>query len=146
MIETFKAVARKTSTGLEVETNSRGFKIIFDEPPQLGGSNQGMNPVEGLLCTLGACESIVVAAFAKSQNFSYEEFYVELEGDLDPDGFKGLADVPKGLQTIRFKMHFKTDESQERCEEFARFVESKCPIFETLSLGTKLECVGVVRD
>lgn len=146
MIETFKTRVKKTSHGLQVEADSRGFKIIFDEPESLGGSNTGMNPVEGLLCTLGACESIVVAAFAKAKNFSYEEFYVEVEGDLDPDGFKGLADVPKGLQVIRFKMHFKTDETQARCEEFARFVEAQCPIFETLSKGTKLECIGVVKD
>lgn len=64
------------------------------------------------------------SAFAEAQNFKYEEFHVELEGDLDPDGFLGRADVKKGLQEIRFTMHFKTEESQESCERFADFVQS----------------------
>ncbi len=145
MLETFKATARKLPNGLAVETKARGFKIIFDEPPALGGEDQGMNPVEGLLCTLGACEAIVAAAFAKYKGFHYEDFYVELEGDLDLDGFKGVPGVPKGYQEVRFKMHFKTEESQARCEEFAQFIESTCPIFSTLKEGTKLVCTGVER-
>lgn len=146
MLETFKATVKKKSNGLEVEAGSRGFSITFDEPSELGGTNKGMNPVEGILCALGACEGVIAALFAKHYNFTYEEFYVELEGDLDFDGLKGVPDVPKGLQAIRFTMHFKTDESQERCEEFARLIESKCPVFDTLANGTKLECVGVIKD
>ncbi len=54
MLETFKATARKTANGLQVEANARGFKITLDEPEELGGTNTGMNPVEAVLCALGA--------------------------------------------------------------------------------------------
>jgi uncharacterized OsmC-like protein len=82
MLTTFKATATKLPEGLQVEAQSRGFKILMDEPQDLGGTDKGMNPVEALLCALGACQSIVAAAFADAYNFSYEELYVELEGDL----------------------------------------------------------------
>ncbi|MBE6829194.1 MAG: OsmC family peroxiredoxin, partial [Ruminococcaceae bacterium] len=55
MLTTFKAVAKKSPEGLKVETNARGFKIVLDEPEDLGGTNTGMNPVEAILCSLGAC-------------------------------------------------------------------------------------------
>ena len=44
---TFKAVFCKGKEGLVAESESRGFKIIMDEPESLGGIDKGMNPVEG---------------------------------------------------------------------------------------------------
>ena len=146
MLTTFKATAKKLPEGLQVATESRGFKIMMDEPKDLGGTDVAMNPVEAPLCALGACQSIVVAAFARAKRFEYEEFHVELEGDLDPDGFMGKADVRNGFQEIRFTMHFKTNESQEKAEAFADFVERTCPVGDCLSNGVKLVRAGVVRD
>lgn len=145
MLTTFKATAKKLPGGLQVETNSRGFKILMDEPEDLGGTNEGMNPVEALLCALGACQSIVASAFAEAHDFSFDEFHVELEGDLDPDGFMGLADVRSGFQEIRFVMHFKTNESQEKAEAFAEFIEKTCPVGDCISNGVKIVKAGVVR-
>nr|WP_223814532.1 OsmC family protein [Thermoanaerobacterium thermosaccharolyticum] len=58
-IETFKAVSRKLPEGLAVESEVRGFKMLLDEPKEMGGTNKGMNPVEALLCALGSCQTIV---------------------------------------------------------------------------------------
>lgn len=146
MLTTFKASAKKLPEGLQVETESRGFKIVMDEPEELGGTNAAMNPVEALLCALGACQTIVASAFAQAKGFKFEEYHVELEGDLDPDGFMGLADVRPGFQEIRFTMHFKTDESQEKAEEFAEFIEKTCPVGDCIGNGVKLVKSGVVRD
>ncbi|MFB1050979.1 OsmC family protein [Paraliobacillus sp. JSM ZJ581] len=145
MLTTYKAVTKKLPEGLQVECNSRGFKIIADEPEDLGGTDKAMNPVEMVLCALGACQSIVASAFAEAHDFSFEAFHVELEGDLDPDGFMGLADVRPGFQEIRFSMHFKTNESQEKAESFAEFIEKVCPVGDCLANGVKLVQSGVVR-
>ncbi|OMD59748.1 OsmC family protein [Paenibacillus odorifer] len=144
MLTTFKATAKKLPNGMQVETNSRGFKIIMDEPEDLGGTDVGLNPVEALLCAFGACQAIVASAFADANDFSFEEFYVELEGDLDPDGFMGLADVRNGFQEIRFVMHFKTNESQEKADAFTDFIEKTCPVGDCLANGVKLVKAGVV--
>ena len=146
MITTFQAITKKTETGLQVDCESGGFKLIIDEPEASGGTNTGMTPLHAQLCALGACQSIVAAAFAQANNFTFEEFYAELEGDIDLDGFMGIADVPKGFQEIRFAYHFKTDEPQEKCDEFAKFIQATCPIGETLQNGVKLVCTGAIKD
>lgn len=146
MLTTFKATATKLPNGLQVDTNSRGFKILMDEPEDLGGTNAAMNPVEALLCALGACQTIVASAFASAHDVVFEEFHVELEGDLDPDGFMGLSDVRKGFQEIRFVMHFKTQEPQEKIEKFAQFIEETCPVGDCLANGVKLVLSGVKID
>ena len=147
MKTTFKATAKKLPGGLQVQTDAREFSIIMDEPEDLGGSNAAMNPVEALLCSLGACQTICVYAFAARKRFTFEEFHVELEGDLDPDGFLGKnKDVRNGFSEIRFTMHFKTDEPREKVEAFSEFIESVCPVGDCLQNGVKLVKAGVVID
>ncbi len=146
MLTTFKATAKKLPDGMQVETESRNFKILMDEPRDLGGTDVSLNPVEAVLCALGACQSIVAAAFAKAQGFHFDEFWVELEGDLDPDGFMGKADVRNGFQEIRFTMHFKTDEPLQKAEAFADFIERTCPVGDCLQNGVKLVRSGVVCE
>lgn len=146
MLTTYKASAKMLKNGMQVESEARGFKIIMDEPPSLGGTDEAMSPVEALLCALGGCQTIVAKAFAQAKGFTFEELHIELEGDLDPDGFMGLADVRNGFSEIRFKMHFKTDESQEKAEAFAAFIERTCPVGDCLENGVKLVLAGVVRE
>ncbi|HPF42368.1 MAG TPA: OsmC family protein [Bacillota bacterium] len=146
MITTFKASVKKTEKGLQTEGTARGFKIILDEPAGLGGSDTGMNPVEALLVALGGCQAICAAAFAKANGVKFEEFHTELEGDIDLDGFMGKSDVRPGFQEIRFTMHFKTDEPQEKIDKFVKFIEKTCPVGDTIGIGTKLVCAGGVID
>jgi len=146
MLHTYKATAKLLPDGLQVETEARGFKILIDEPETLGGTNVGMSPVEAVICALGACQAIVARAFASSQNFTFEEYYIQIEGDLDTDGFMGLADVRNGFQEIRYTTHFKTNESQEKAEAFAKFIAGRCPVGDTLENGVKVVSAGVVID
>ena len=147
MKETFKAVAKKTATGMQIETKARSFSILLDEPAEIGGTDTGMSPAEALLCTLGACQTVCANVFAKSQGIDLKGFHVELEGDLDADGFMGKdANIRNGYSEIRFKMHFDTDASQEKVEQFADFIESRCPIGDNLKNGVALVRVGVVID
>ena len=45
--------------GLSVENRAGKFTVLMDEPETLRGTDTGMNPVEMLLCCLGACQCIV---------------------------------------------------------------------------------------
>lgn len=82
---------------LLVEAETRGHKVIVDEPLDLGGTDRGMNPVELLLSALGACQSIVARTYAKKFDIDLQNFWVELEGDIDLDGFLGKSDVRPGF-------------------------------------------------
>ncbi|MGT2924147.1 OsmC family protein [Streptococcus caviae] len=146
MLETFKITAKKTTTGLQVEADARGFKFILDEPEELGGTNTGMNPVEALLCAFAACQSIVCASFAESQDFSYDEFWIEVEGDLDPDGFMGLSEARNGFQEIRYSTHFVTNEPQDKIDAFSDFMDQHCPVSDNLQNGVKVVRTAAVKE
>jgi len=137
-VATFKA-SSKWVEGLKVDTKVRDFSIRMDEPANLGGSDTGMNPVEAQLAALGSCLTIVAAAFAKQQNIDLQEFWVELEGDLDPDGFlKGKPGVRNGFQEVRVIPHIKTSSSEEDVQKFIAFIKSRCPVSDNMSNDTKV--------
>jgi uncharacterized OsmC-like protein len=62
-----------------------------------------------------------------------------LEGDLDPAGFlKGAEGVRPGFQEIRFVTHFKTSDDAEKVAAFQEFIQSRCPVGDTIFNGTKI--------
>ena len=135
-VVTFKATS-KLMSGLQVDNYVRDFKIRMDEPQNLGGTDTGMNPVEALLAALGSCVTIVAAAFAKAHNIDLQNFWVELEGDLDPDGFlKGKPGVRNGFQEVRLTPHIQSSSSPEAIAEFMEFVKSRCPVSDVMINGT----------
>lgn len=135
-VVTFKATSKMVS-GLQVDNHVRDFTIRMDEPKELGGTDTGMNPVEALLSALGSCLTIVAAAFAKAHNIDLQDFWVELEGDLDPDGFlKGKPGVRNGFQEVRLIPHIKSSSSPAEIAKFMEFVKSRCPVSDVMVNGT----------
>jgi uncharacterized OsmC-like protein len=131
-ISTFKATAH-LQPGMVVKAQSRHFEMIVDEPPSLGGTDTGMNPVELLLCALGACQAIVARVYAPQFEIDLQDFRMELEGDLDIDGFLDKADVRCGFSQVRYNIHIQSDAPREKIEEFVAFISKKCPVGDTIS-------------
>ncbi|MEH7106987.1 OsmC family protein [Bacillus sp. JJ1764] len=143
---TFKATAH-LQKGVQVKVKSRNFEVTVDEPPSLGGTDTGMNPVELVLCALGACQAICAASFANKFGIKFNDFWIELEGDLDTDGFMGFSDVRNGYSEIRYNVHIDTEEPLEKVEKFVQFIESRCPVGDTLAnpVTTKLNKIMIDR-
>lgn len=142
---TFKATAH-LQEGVAVKVRSRNFELTIDEPKSLGGTDTGMNPVEAVLGALGACQSIVARVYAKKFNIRLDDFWVEVEGDLDLDGFFDKADVRPGYSDIRYTFHIKTDAPREQVEEFVEYLERKCPVGDTLANAVNLKLSGIVIE
>jgi uncharacterized OsmC-like protein len=119
--------------GVYCEGGTRGFKVATDEPKELGGDDRAMNPVELLLCSLGGCICICAAAFAPKCRVDLKGVSVDLEGDLDPDGFLGKnPNTRKGYQEIRFKINIDSPSPQESIDKLLSIIEERCPVSDTL--------------
>ncbi len=135
---TFSAVA-ETVEGLKTKCTARGMSIILDEPVSLGGTDEGMNPVEALLSALGACKTIVANAFAKKNRITLNGIRIELDGVLDPDGFLGAnPDAKIGFSKIHTRYFFDSPNTPEELDTFVAFIESHCPVHDTLTNPAEL--------
>ncbi|WP_426445504.1 OsmC family protein [Paenibacillus sp. S-38] len=144
-LQTFKATAH-LQDGVQVKARARNFEILIDEPAGLGGTDTGMNPVEALLASLGACQSIVARVYAPKFGVELEHFSVDVEGDIDLDGFFDRSDVRPGYSDIRYTFRIGTSSPEEKVEEFIRFLESKCPVGDTLANPVRLSLGSTIIE
>ncbi|MCL6574076.1 MAG: OsmC family protein [Bacillus sp. (in: Bacteria)] len=131
-VQTFRAMAQ-LKEGVQVIAKSRNFEVTIDEPTEMGGTNTGMNPVELLLCSLGACQAIVARVYAKKFEIQFDDLWIEVEGDIDLDGFLHKSDVRPGFSDIRYNVHIATEEPIEKVTEFVNFISATCPIEDTIA-------------
>ncbi|MBO0477280.1 OsmC family protein [Vagococcus sp. DIV0080] len=131
-VEKFEAVAESVA-GLKVSCHSREFEFFLDEPKNLGGTNTGMNPVEALLSSLGACKVIVAKSFARLHKIKLNSIRIELEGELDTDGFMGKNPEAKiGFSKIITNFYIDADNTDEEIAEYVEFINRTCPVADTI--------------
>ena len=130
---TFNSEIKWTGNGVSSDAISGPHTLRIDEPEALGGENTGPNPVELILSGLGGCLVVLVNAFAPAHNVEVKDVKVQVEGDLDPDGFLGKSDVRPGFSEIRYKLHIESDSPQEHIAALTEHVTRVCPVKDTLA-------------
>ena len=120
-----------TATEVRVRAGRHAFTI--DEPPVLGGTDLGANPVEHLLASLGSCQVITYQVWAAKLDIALDRIEVDVTGDLDVHGFFGLDPaVRPGFQGIEVSVRLSGPERVERYVELTAAVEEHCPVLDVL--------------
>lgn len=131
--------------GFRVETCSREFRLMADEPEMLCGTNTAANPVEMILQAYGACLSIGYAMNAAVRGIRIDDIKIDLEGGIDLPGFLGLEPPEKlhmdklpGFKTIKAKVKIKADADEKSLQELHKHVVNTSPVGLTLSRPVKV--------
>lgn len=123
------AVKGAWTGGVQTEIHIREFdSFLIDEPANLGGVDEGPNPVEFVLAGLNGCVSVMVSMIAKEMDLTYSAVDLDTKGTLDVRGLMGMNGVTPNFQTVTLNVTITTDESQERIDELKEKVESRCPV------------------
>jgi uncharacterized OsmC-like protein len=126
-------VSSRGKDGLHREVRVRDFSLTVDEPPELGGTDQGPNPVEYALAALATCQEITYRLHADAMGIPVNDVSVTLEGELDLRGFFGAAEgVRPGFQWIEGKVSFDSPASPEELARLKRAVDAHCPVLDLL--------------
>ena len=82
------------------EVRASGHTVVADEPVAVGGKDEGMNPNEFLLASLGTCTAMTLRMYADRKGWSVDNICVELSMDI----VKGNEQ-----QTTYIKRHIRID-------------------------------------
>lgn len=128
----FTAVNRLVPrTATQVTVAVRDHQFTVDEPPALGGTNAGANPVEYALAALGSCQVITYQFWAARLGITLDSLAVRVEGDLDLHGFFGFRDDTRpGFEAVRVVVGLSGPDSPERYAELRRQVDLHCPVLD----------------
>ncbi len=140
---TFAAATRQLA-GLRSEATIRDFRLTLDEPPALGGTDSGPNPVELVLAALGACQEITYRLFAENLGIPLNHVSVKVEGRLDLRGLFAVDEgVRPGFREIRATVEIDSPAGKDDIERLRLAVDSHCPVLDILRnvTPTKLDLV-----
>jgi putative redox protein len=73
-----------------VGTSGSGHAIVIDGPPDIGGKNLGVRPMELMLLSVGACSAVDVVHILRKGRHAVDDVQVEVKGDrtdTDPKVF-----------------------------------------------------------
>jgi len=131
-IATFSVDSRQVE-GLRSETKIRQFNVTVDEPPNLGGTDTGPNPVEFVLAALATCQEITYRAYATTLGIPLESVSVTLEGSLDLRGFFAVKDgVRAGFNDVRGVVNLKSSAPDAELAKLKDVVDGHCPVLDIL--------------
>ena len=120
--------------------------LAVDEPPSLGGTDAGMNPVELVLGALGTCQEIMYAAYASVMGIKLDKVKVDVKGDLNLKGLFAMDDsVPAGFTKIRYETTIDSPADSESLGKLVQIAESHCPVLDTLTRAVEVKGEVVVN-
>lgn len=112
---------------------TRNFKLIIDEPEDLGGTNENANPVEYILAGLAGCLNVVGHIVAKELGFTINKLKIEVEGNINPNKLFGTSDIERaGFKQISLKLVPETEASIETLVSWLKIVQDRCPVKDNL--------------
>jgi putative redox protein len=109
--------------GKAFEARVRGHALTIDMSEEEGGADQGMNPVELLASSLGACIAIMTQTYCDSHGYT--------DGEVSASLTIEIADEPKRVGTVVIDLELPNDFPEEKKSAVKRIAEL-CPVHETL--------------
>lgn len=119
------------SEGMKSIVKAGKHEVIVDEAEQMGGTNEGANPLQYMLSALVGCGNAVAHMVAKEMEFDLQGVTFKASGEFDPRGFMGEPDVRTYFETVTVDVEVETTESEERIQQLKDTVESRCPVYGT---------------
>ncbi|MBE9469279.1 MAG: OsmC family protein [Bacteroidetes bacterium] len=118
---------------------ARGFEIVVDEPQELGGTNQGANPVEYLLAAYAGCINVMSHVCAKELGIELKGVKIDLVGNLNPDRLFGKSfDERAGYKEIQITVKPDCKADKETMDKWIAAVIDRCPVGDNIKNVTKV--------
>src|SRR5690554_3300275 len=88
--------------------------FIIDEPPNMGGTDEGIDPLSAMLGSLIGCENVIIKLVAKEMSLNIGEIEFEVDGRLDIRGLMGDPSVKTYFDTVTIKVTIETSEPTDK--------------------------------
>lgn len=119
---------------------SRHFRLVVDEPEELGGQDSAPNPVEYLLAAYAGCINVVIHMVAKELQVTVSNIKINIDGDINPDRLFGLSTNDRaGYESLNVDIDLDSDASPELIDKLFEQVKYRCPVNDNLSNSTPIK-------
>lgn len=113
--------------------NEQGNKVHMDASPDIGGTNQGMRPMQMLLAAMGGCSSIDVVSILKKQKQDLKDIKVTVTGEREKDAIPSLYTEVHA----HFRLFGNLDKDKAN-KAVSLSIEKYCSVAKTLEAKAKI--------
>lgn len=129
-----KIELNRLNDGFHLEAvNEQGSTVHLDASPDIGGTNQGMRPMQMMLSAFGGCATIDVINILKKQKQPLRDIKITVTGEREKDAVPSLFVEAH----VHFRLYGNLDADKvERAVSLS--VEKYCSVGKTLSYKAKI--------
>jgi putative redox protein len=107
-------------------------ELIADEPEHVGGNDEGPDPYDYLLMSIGSCTVITLKMYADRKEWPVKDIYVEMRHHKAHAEDCEDCDDPKArIDKIEKDLIVKGDLSEEQLNRLLE-ISKKCPVHKTM--------------
>lgn len=109
-------------------SNENGNSVQLDAALDIGGTNQGMRPMQMLLAAMGGCSAIDIINILKKQRQDLKDMKITVTGEREKDA------VPSLYQTVHAHFQLFGDLDREKVEKAINLsIDKYCSVSHTLA-------------
>jgi putative redox protein len=129
-----KIEINRLNDGFHMEAqNEQGNTVHIDASPDIGGTNQGMRPMQLLLAAMGSCSSIDIINILKKQRQDLRDIKITVTGEREKDA------VPSLFTEVHAHFKLYGDLDRAKVEKAVSLgVEKYCSVAKTLEAKAKI--------
>ncbi len=107
----------RSKGGVQFEAESRGHKVLSDQPVENGGDDQAMTPPELLLASLGTCAAYYALQYLRIHKLPAGDLTVRVEADkaLNPARIGAFRIIVESQATADPKHHEGVLRAAKKC-------------------------------
>lgn len=107
-------------------------ELISDEPKKIGGQDDGPDPYDYLLMSLGSCTAITLRMYADRKEWPVEDIYIELRHFKDhAEDCEDCDEKSARIDKIEKEIIVKGDLTDDQINRLLE-ISKKCPVNKTL--------------
>lgn len=116
------------------------FKMIIDEPENMGGTDEGPSPIQVLLMSLAGCLNVTGHEIARQRGYKLNGMKIKIEGVMNPCAFIGCSfEERAGFQKIQVTVDADMEGvSKEEKEAWLEETEKRCPVTDNVRADTSI--------
>uniref|UniRef100_E6XJ41 OsmC family protein n=1 Tax=Shewanella putrefaciens (strain 200) TaxID=399804 RepID=E6XJ41_SHEP2 len=123
-------VTTHMASGWKVTAQVREHLLVIDQP---SATNEGANPLETFLFSLGGCISAIAKMVARERHIELRQFDVNVRALMNSAGLLGQpSEDPVGFKDITINASIDADLSEDQKREFLDIVCNRCPVHDNL--------------
>lgn len=114
-------------------------ELIADEPENVGGTNQGPDPYDYLLMSLGSCTAMTVKMYASRHDYPLKDLFVELKHHKQHEkDCENCESKESKLDTVEVELILNGELSEGQTDKLLE-ISKKCPVHRTLMSEISIE-------